>query len=159
MAKLTAKQQRFVEEYLIDLYNVNCFKIWNYKYLEEPESVIIDALAILLGTYAVFRKQAALLLLKAMVRKEFLDFLLNASPELFPIDREDRRVAKWRKEILKRGMCEECGSTERLEAHHIIKWADYPQGRTDIENGRCLCHKCHTNEHKNDQCYWMMKSH
>ena len=32
------------------------------------------------------------------------------------------------------------------------------KGRVDLENGMCLCRKCHTEEHKNDQSYFMMKS-
>lgn len=36
--------------------------------------------------------------------------------------------------------------------------ADYPQGRIDIKNGMCLCHDCHTEQHKNDTSYHMMKA-
>ena len=119
--------------------------------------LIIDCVAVLIGNYSMVRKKAALLLLKHYLPHDFLKMLLE-DEELYPFDRSDKRVRTWTKEVLKNGKCEKCGSTERLEAHHFIKWADFPQGRIDVNNGMCLCHKCHTEEHKDDQCYHMMKA-
>lgn len=143
----------------IDWYDNRVFKVWNYKYTaEHAKSLIVDALAVLLGEYDVFRKQAALLLLKILVRDDFLKFILQTNADLFPFERSDPRVRIWTKKIISKGFCEICGTTERLEAHHIIKWADFPQGRIDEKNGLCLCHNCHTEEHKHDQSYHMMKA-
>lgn len=39
--------------------------------------------------------------------------------------------------------CILCGSKNRLEVHHIKKWADYPQLRYIVSNGVTLCKVCH----------------
>ena len=117
--------------------------------------LIVDSVAILIGDYSIYRKQAALLILKAMLPSDFVKILLS-DENLYPFDRNDTRVKEWTNKIII--VNELCGSTNRLEAHHIIKWADYPQGRIDIKNGMCLCHDCHTEQHKNDTSYHMMKA-
>lgn len=119
--------------------------------------LIINSIAILIGDYEIIRKQAALLILKAMLPNDFLKILLE-DKELYPFNRNDPRVREWTNKILSKGECEICGSKDRLEAHHIIKWADYPQGRIDVNNGMCLCHNCHTEKHKFDVSYHMMKA-
>ena len=124
---------------------------------EEKREIIIDSIVVLMGDYAINRKYAAILLLKAFLPHEVMRDILN-DDNIHPFSRNDPKVRKWKEKILKRGKCELCGSKEHLEAHHIIKWADYPKGRADIKNGRCLCHKCHTNEHYTDQSYYMMKA-
>lgn len=132
----------------IDWNNKAVFKTWNYQYIDkEACSVIVDAIAILIGDYEIIRKQAAVLLLKVLLKDRFLKTLLSHE-DMYPFDRSDSRVRAWAKEIISKGKCEKCGSKEMLEAHHIIKWADYPQGRNDIKNGMCLCHDCHTEEHR-----------
>ena len=142
----------------IDWNDSKAFKTWNYKYIhEDVGAVITDAVAVLLGDYSIYRKQAALLLLKALCRDKFLKSMFE-NKSLYPYDRNDSRVKAWTNKIVSKGRCELCGETETLEAHHIIKWADYPQGRIDINNGMCLCHGCHTEEHKYDQSYHMMKA-
>lgn len=142
----------------IDFNNKNIFKVENYKYLQEnPKELIIYALAILMGEYHIERKRASLLLLKALIRKDFLNFLLE-NPNLYPINRSDNRVINWSRKIKEKGFCEKCGSKEKLEAHHILEWSEYPKGRIDINNGMCLCLKCHTEEHKFDKSYCMMKA-
>lgn len=137
------------------------FKTWNYKYFHEDVRLLtIEALATLISVKtSIYQKQAALLLLQALLRDKFYNFILEGeSKDIYPFDRDDKRVRAWTKEILKRGKCEKCGSTNDLEAHHIIKWSDFPQGRVDIQNGLCLCHDCHTFEHRYDQSYYMMKA-
>lgn len=123
----------------------------------ERVSIIVDSVAVLIGEYNIYRKKAALLLLKAFLPTAFLKFFLSCE-EAYPFERNDARVRAWTKAVLSKGRCEECGATEALEAHHIIKWAEYPAGRVDIRNGMCLCHVCHTNEHKEDQSYYLMKA-
>ena len=40
--------------------------------------------------------------------------------------------------------CQLCGKTGvYLEVHHIIKWADAPELRYNVDNGVPLCHECH----------------
>ena len=39
--------------------------------------------------------------------------------------------------------CEICWSTSKLEAHHILPSAMFPELTCDIDNGICLCHDCH----------------
>lgn len=122
-----------------------------------PSEIVIDSVAVLIGDYSTIRKQAALLLLKHYLPHDFLKLLLD-DPDLYPYDRDDPRVKAWRKEVLKKGRCELCGSMTNLEAHHKIKWADYPAGRIDPQNGQCLCHRCHTEEHRFDPSYSLMKA-
>lgn len=74
------------------------------------------------------------------------------------IDRAERRVRKnrylistyqrWRKKIVSAGKCDVCGSKQKLAAHHLNNFADHPELRTDINNGVCLCAKCHIEFHK-----------
>ena len=142
----------------IDWHDRRMFKVWNYRYTtEEVGGMIIDALAVLLGDYGIYRKKAAIILLKMLVRDQFLKFVLE-NADISPYDRNDYRVRKWAEAVVAKGACELCASTEHLEAHHIIKWADFPHGRIDMNNGMCLCHDCHTEEHKYDQSYHMMKA-
>ena len=124
---------------------------------KEKGEIIIDAVAVLIGDYNINRKYAALLLLKSFLPHSVLREILEDGGA-YPFDRNDYRVRKWTKDVLKRGKCEKCGATKNLEAHHTIKWADYPKGRADIKNGQCLCHECHTTEHKEDRSYYMMRA-
>lgn len=43
--------------------------------------------------------------------------------------------------------CVECSSTDRLHAHHIKRWKDYPELRYEVSNGVTLCHPCHEKAH------------
>ncbi len=74
----------------------------------------------------------------------------DASGWLMPIRIPSRpytpEYQHWRESVLLRDnyCCVFCGSPERLEVDHIQPWAIYPELRFDIENGRALCHNCHT---------------
>lgn len=52
----------------------------------------------------------------------------------------------WRKSVFERDShaCVWCGSTENIEADHIKSFASFPELRFEIDNGRTLCHDCHT---------------
>jgi hypothetical protein len=121
--------------------------------------VIIDAFAVLIGDYDANRKKCAHILLKYFAPKDVYAFIMHEVEKEAPvIDRCDPRVAKWRKKVVKRGCCERCGTTERLEAHHIAYWSESPKDRINLKNGECLCHDCHTNEHRGERVYYLMLS-
>lgn len=49
--------------------------------------------------------------------------------------------------------CEICGSKENLQAHHIEPKSINPEKALDISNGLCLCKKCHSKVHQeNNGC-------
>lgn len=121
----------------------------------EKQEMMVNALAVLLGDYEIYRKKAATLILRALLPKRVYENILWDGA-VHPFDRDDKRVAAWRKKVLEPGVCVFCGSREQLEAHHVIGWAEWPQGRTDVKNGLCLCHKCHTEEHRFSPAYSMM---
>ncbi len=51
----------------------------------------------------------------------------------------------WREAVLKRDnhICIWCGAIKNLEVDHIKPFADYPELRFAIDNGRTLCRECH----------------
>lgn len=52
----------------------------------------------------------------------------------------------WRNSVFERDnfTCQDCGAKDvYLEAHHIKGWAQYPELRFDLENGKTLCKECH----------------
>lgn len=65
---------------------------------------------------------------------------------------------KWRNEVFERDeySCQDCGlSGVYLEAHHILKWSDFPESRYDVSNGLTLCKECHklTSNYTNKKQY------
>lgn len=52
----------------------------------------------------------------------------------------------WRAYVLWRDdyKCEFCCSKQDLEVDHVKPWKSFPELRHDIDNGRVLCHNCHT---------------
>jgi 5-methylcytosine-specific restriction endonuclease McrA len=64
--------------------------------------------------------------------------------------RNDERNKKWRRSVFKRDnfTCLDCGKVGgKLNAHHIQPWAECPELRFVLENGRTLCTNCHRKEH------------
>lgn len=58
---------------------------------------------------------------------------------------------EWRSCVLERDnyTCQCCGEKNTyLEVHHIYNYSDYPDLRTDINNGITLCYKCHSINYK-----------
>lgn len=55
----------------------------------------------------------------------------------------------WSKTIKKldNNMCKNCGSTENLNAHHIMPKGEYPELSLDLDNGVTLCEDCHSEVH------------
>lgn len=60
-------------------------------------------------------------------------------------DYNDPQYAKWRSSVYKRDkyICQMCGKTTQLNAHHIKMWAFYPELRFEVSNGITLCKYCH----------------
>lgn len=75
----------------------------------------------------------------------------DASPDILGriVGRDSQEVRRWRETVLARDRytCRHCGSSERLHAHHILRWADVPEARVAVENGVTLCEACHIAEH------------
>ena len=71
------------------------------------------------------------------------------SPQEIKEARKAYPTKLWRESVMERDgyVCQECGATEDLEAHHIKSFAEYPELRYDIDNGITLCHKCHNMLH------------
>ena len=57
--------------------------------------------------------------------------------------KRDPRYKAWAKAVKSIGHCEACPSTKNLEAHHVLPKALFPHLIHDINNGKCLCKKCH----------------
>jgi 5-methylcytosine-specific restriction endonuclease McrA len=70
--------------------------------------------------------------------------------------RETTEYKEWRRKVFEKDnwTCQECGArngngeTVYLEAHHIESFAEYPEKRFDVNNGKTLCHDCHKKERK-----------
>lgn len=60
--------------------------------------------------------------------------------------RKSKEYLFWKGEVFKRDnrTCVWCGSTESIEADHIKSFSEYPELRFDVNNGRTLCHDCHS---------------
>jgi predicted restriction endonuclease len=59
-------------------------------------------------------------------------------------------LIKWAKEVKEswNNKCASCSSTKKLEAHHIMAKALFPELETLVTNGICLCHNCHWDLHR-----------
>ena len=60
--------------------------------------------------------------------------------------RSSARFRRWRDAVYKRDdyTCVFCGKRGgRLNPDHIKKFADFPDLRFNVDNGRTLCEKCH----------------
>lgn len=62
------------------------------------------------------------------------------------------KLKSWSRLILQRDIiCQKCGGTECLQAHHVKPYRDNVELRFDISNGVLLCKHCHAKEHENDK--------
>lgn len=63
-------------------------------------------------------------------------------------ERNRYRAKVWSQSVrLRDGVCQECGAFDRLHAHHLKRWKDYPELRYELSNGVTLCHTCHERAH------------
>ncbi len=70
-------------------------------------------------------------------------------------DFSDPQYIKWRAEIRKRDgyKCRKCGSSKKLQIHHIKSWAKAPELRYTASNGITLCRVCHQRMWGNEEAY------
>jgi hypothetical protein len=68
---------------------------------------------------------------------------------------DKRRSSRWILQLWSRFIrerdlhrCVNCGSTDGLQAHHIVRKTLYPWGAFDTGNGITLCHQCHRKIHE-----------
>lgn len=116
---------------------------------EENRDVADECIKIYIGNYSPDMQYASSILLKMLLKgkyksimdevKEYLGFRIN--------DRSSSDVLNWKRAVKKAGACSVCGSKENLEAHHKVPWEYSITGRTDVDNGECLCEKCHKMMH------------
>ena len=62
------------------------------------------------------------------------------------IIRQSLSYKEWRQGVFERDhyICQHCGQLRGyIEADHIKPFANFPELRFDISNGRTLCHECH----------------
>ena len=69
-------------------------------------------------------------------------------PNKYDSNRKNYKYSKWRDSVLERDdyKCKMCGKSEDetiLNVHHIIRYADNEELRTDVDNGITLCYECH----------------
>lgn len=60
--------------------------------------------------------------------------------------RNNAQTKRWKRDVLVRDdfTCKLCGQRGgTLEVDHIKRWADFPELRWDLDNGRTLCKPCH----------------
>jgi len=64
-------------------------------------------------------------------------------------ERDTWGYRQWRKSIYARDnwACQDCGGKSNLHAHHIFRFADFPEHRLELWNGITLCKKCHSKCH------------
>lgn len=62
---------------------------------------------------------------------------------------EKLKQIEWSKKILSNYnyTCLKCGAKRNLNAHHLDNWYDNIDKRYSLDNGVCLCEKCHKNFH------------
>lgn len=64
-------------------------------------------------------------------------------------DRNMPQYIEWRKSVFERDgyACQDCGSKDRINAHHIKTWSGHPELRFDVDNGKTVCFECHKKYH------------
>jgi hypothetical protein len=70
-------------------------------------------------------------------------------------ERNDTAYKEWRMNVWKRDKFCCCMSSDeckwKIEAHHILKWIEYPELRYEVSNGLTLCHFHHPKKVKEEK--------
>lgn len=62
--------------------------------------------------------------------------------------RNEEGYTDWRNNVIERDeVCQICGGSKHLEAHHLFSYKQYPDRRTELGNGITLCKWCHQKFH------------
>lgn len=79
------------------------------------------------------------------IDKQQDNFYTDPNYKLYSGVRNDKGYTKWKYEVIDRfkNQCCVCYSTENLVAHHLFSYKYYPELRTEINNGVCICNPCH----------------
>jgi len=82
---------------------------------------------------------------KFMIGKKYRYIKDRSKVKTYLDRREDALHKEWRILVYKRDgyKCRICSSGSRIEAHHILRWAEYPELRYQVNNGITLCHDHH----------------
>lgn len=72
-------------------------------------------------------------------------------------ERTSYKAKQWSKDVRERDnhTCVKCENKERLHAHHVKSFKEYPELRYDLNNGITLCVSCHQKEHKRPFPSWL----
>lgn len=106
-------------------------------------------------TYGVVKRRKTITPCK-YCKSEYLSKLYTPKIQKEKIIRKRtyKGYAKWQKQIYEKHnySCQICGCNStpknKLNAHHILNYKQYPELRLSIENGTCLCKKHHDMFHK-----------
>lgn len=63
--------------------------------------------------------------------------------------RAEPKIVKWSKDVKIRDnfKCILCDSNKNLNSHHLMSFTSFPELSSDLDNGVCLCKKCHKEFH------------
>ena len=114
-----------------------------------PKETAIRCIGVMLDTNAKpIQKRAAYLLLVLTFSRQIVNNALV--PYAVVLSRRDPLVYRWRCIVRDRDkVCQICGATEHLEAHHKSSWSEDPVNRVNPDNGVLLCSDCHRKQHPN----------
>lgn len=131
------------------------------RYLDVPVDfdMAVDCMvAIMSPTATKYQKAAARVVLNKFFGVVETNNMINDVAVVY--DRNDALVRRWKEAVFKRDdyKCRNCGSNEKIAAHHISYWSNDPINRVNIKNGITLCSKCHAQEHEADNFYGLVAS-
>ncbi len=93
------------------------------------------------GCYNVEQKK----LLKGILNPNYNVNLTNEERE----NRRNNEVKEWALNVKRKGYfkCDICSSKKKLHSHHLNGYVCDKENRYNVENGVCLCRKCHLEFH------------
>ncbi|WP_188017198.1 HNH endonuclease [Lentilactobacillus buchneri] len=158
MTKLTIKQQKFADEYIISGNATQAVEYIKHVLMAKGGYIsymdVIDSVATIASAYTTpIQKQASKLIMRYVFGARRANDIVEDMAVV--TDREDALVRRWRNKVLKRDSytCQHCGSTSDLTAHHISYWSNDPVNRINVDNGITLCRECHAFEHRGETVY------
>ncbi|PKE70963.1 hypothetical protein CW662_00230 [Macrococcoides caseolyticum] len=174
-------KRKATEDYDNHFENLNATLLAKYKKLEYLEQIENELNNIINLVQPEFKKLIELIYIKGIDFKNVSEELGVSTKKLMDYHKiivdemvgrlglGESRVEKYKRneryiptkikeEVINRdnGICKRCGSGENLQFHHHIRFSE--GGRHDVDNLMLLCNVCHTEEHKDEPAYYMMKS-